>query len=133
MRQRTILSAGALAAAVVAAPALASPGVTTSDVNMRADATVNSPRLTTIPGGAAVEVHGCPTWCSVTYGGITGWVSPNYIATAEYRAAPAPPAIYYERPAPVPYYYQHRYPRPYGYDDDWRYRRGPGISFEFGL
>lgn len=132
MRQLTILAAGALAAAAMATPALASPGVTTGDVNMRADATVHAPRLTTIPEGAAIDVHGCPTWCNVTYRGMTGWVSPNYVATAQYSPAPRPP-VYYERPAPLPYYYGHSYPRRYWYDDDWRYRRAPGFSIQFGL
>jgi uncharacterized protein YraI len=80
MRHLTIL-AGGLAGSLAASAALAVPGTATGDVNLRADATVNAQRLATIPAGARVEVHGCPSWCNVTFDGITGWASSNYIAT----------------------------------------------------
>jgi uncharacterized protein YraI len=148
MRRLTVLSAAVLAAAFVASSAEAVPGVATGNVNMRTDATVNSPRITTIPAGAPVEVHGCPSWCQVTYNGRTGWVSSNYIST-EYagrdydRRYDRDHRYGYYRPAPPPpprwsYYRGPVWHDRYGWDHDryWydrRWHRRPGVTFEFGF
>jgi uncharacterized protein YraI len=126
------LTGAGLAAALVAAPALARPGVATGNVNMRVDPTVQAPRITTIPEGARVEIHGCPSWCNVTYRGRTGWVSSNYVAGARYRPAPPPPPVYYQ-PRPPRYYDRPHHRRHHWHGDDWRYRRGPSFSFGFEL
>lgn len=139
MRRLIILTAGALAAALMASSVSAWTGVATGDVNLRSEDSVRGQRLTTIPAGAHVEVHDCPTWCHLTFRGITGWASPNYIAAAEdYRPAPR---VYYERPAPRAYYYSDSYPdwygRPYyGRDNHprrYHRRHQPGFGFYFGF
>jgi uncharacterized protein YraI len=152
MRRLSILPATALIAAFAASTAAAVPGVATGNVNMRTDATVNAPRIATIPAGAAVEVHGCPSWCQVTYNGRTGWASSNYISTqyaGDYEPEYAPtyvvPRYSYYEPAPRRWYYDrgpvwhNRYGfdrGPYGYNDGWygrHWNRGPGISFGFSF
>ena len=77
MRHLTILATTAMAGALVASTAAA--GVATGNVNLRTQPTVQAPRITTIPAGAQVQVHSCPSWCNVTYAGHTGWASSNYI------------------------------------------------------
>ncbi|MGH6922536.1 MAG: SH3 domain-containing protein [Propylenella sp.] len=138
MRQLTILAAGALAAALASSSALAWTGVATGDVNLRSADSVQGAKLATIPAGAYVEVHGCPTWCNLTFEGITGWASPNYIAPADGRPAPR---VYHEERPRVYSYYRDR--DPYWYDGPfyWRdhrpYRRWrdrePGFGFYFGF
>jgi uncharacterized protein YraI len=152
MRRLTIFSAALASAAFVASAAQAVPGVATGNVNLRADATVNSPRLTTIPAGAAVEVHGCPSWCQVTFNGYTGWASSSYISTG-YAGRDYDPGYdrsysYYE---PAPRVYVQPAPPTWGwyggpvwhdrysyYDrSPWwyerRYHRRPGVSFGLGF
>ncbi len=148
MRHLTILTAGAAVTALVASSALAAPGVATGNVNLRAADTVNSQRLATIPQGAPVEVHSCPTWCHLTYNGITGWASPNYIATGQarrddrrdsrrysYRRDQMPPSVYWEfgRPSWDSRYGYWRDPRDrWWHDGRWHHRR-PGVTFQFGF
>ncbi len=119
MRHLTIL-AGGLAGALAASSALAAPGAATGNVNLRADATVNSQRLATIPAGAPVEVHGCPSWCNVTYNGITGWASSNYIATGVATRDRG-----YDRD-------RERYSRDRDRYDRDRYDRGPRYGYQRG-
>jgi len=56
-------------------------GVAISDVNMRTGPGTGYPVITTIPGGAPVEVLGCQSWCSVIYRGTEGFVSGRYVQT----------------------------------------------------
>jgi len=129
MKRTTILTAGVIAAALAATSAAARPGYATGDVNLRTAPTVRGHRITTIPEGARVDVHGCPSWCRVSYRGYTGWVSSGYISTAGYRRAPAPRAYYYPAPPPVwhgPRHHRHHHRN--------RYRRHePGFGFYFGF
>jgi uncharacterized protein YraI len=83
MKTKT-LALGALAAAMMAVPAIAQAawGVTTGTVNMRADAYVGAPKITTLPANARVWVDGQKNgWFRVTYAGSTGFVSGSYVAT----------------------------------------------------
>ena len=148
MRRLSILPAAALVTAFAASTAAAAPGVATGNVNMRTEPTVNAARITTIPAGAPLEVHGCPSWCQVTFNGRTGWVSSNYISTDyaggyEPEYVPAPRYSYYE-PAPRRWSYsrgpvwhdRYGFDRPYWYDHRYGYdrgRRGPGLSFGFSF
>jgi uncharacterized protein YraI len=70
---------GALAAPGVAAAANA---YTTGNVNSRAGPSVNFPRVSTLPAGVAVTIHGCLSdlgWCDTSWRGQRGWVSGRYL------------------------------------------------------
>jgi uncharacterized protein YraI len=73
----------AAAGAVFAAPALAAPAETISDLNMRVGPGTRYPVIITIPRTGAVEVLGCIEaldWCDVAWGSYRGWVSARYLA-----------------------------------------------------
>lgn len=134
MKRLTVFTAAVFSAALVATSALAWTGVATGNVNLRDEDSIRGTRLTTIPEGALVEVYGCPTWCHLTYRGITGWASSSYIAPARHARGPR---VYYERPRV--YYYRERppfwYGRPHPWRGPWRYRRWhrPGFGIYFGF
>jgi uncharacterized protein YraI len=141
MRRLTILTAGVLSAALMWSSAAAWTGVATGAVNLRSEDSVRGYRLATIPRGALLDVHSCPTWCYLTFQGITGWASPNYIAAADYGPAPQ---VYYQRPAPSPYYYYSSpppffygtlFPHQGGYPFRHRHRGfgGSGFGIYFGF
>src|SRR5436190_3146315 len=77
-------------AGLMAVPSIANAAYAITSVNERAGPSTGYAVITTNPAGAYVAVHSCPTsWCNVTYGGITGWVSGSYIGHgAAYRYQP---------------------------------------------
>ena len=83
MKRISILAGAALIGAL-AAPGLAAAAnaYTTGDVNSRAGPSVNFPRVTTLPAGVAVTIHGCLSdlgWCDTSWRGQRGWVSGRYL------------------------------------------------------
>lgn len=65
--------------------ALAAPGFTTGNVNMRAGPDTAYPRVTVIPPGQPVEIVGClynQSWCDVIWGRARGWVYGEYLGFA---------------------------------------------------
>jgi uncharacterized protein YraI len=74
----------AIAVLLIAAPTMAWAALpyVTNDLHMRAGPGTEYPVVTTIPGGADIDIHGCLndySWCDVTWDGARGWVSANYI------------------------------------------------------
>ena len=81
MNLRTLFAAAAFLG-FTAGAAFAQNAYTTGNVNMRAGPSTQYPRVTTVPNGAAVDVHGCTSgwsWCDTSWRGIRGWVSANYL------------------------------------------------------
>lgn len=84
MPLRRLLLAGT-AAVGLALPTLSEaqgPARTVADLNLRTGPGTNHPQITVIPRGAPVHVHGCQldvTWCELTFGGVTGWASADYL------------------------------------------------------
>jgi uncharacterized protein YraI len=73
-----------IAAAVLLMPtaALAAPGVVTTAVSLKAGPGQGFPTVDRIPGGAAVNIHGClrgTAWCDVSWSDDRGWVSSQYL------------------------------------------------------
>lgn len=149
MVHRSLLAASALAGTLLfAGTAVAAPGSTTGNVNMRTGPGTQYGVITTIPAGAPVEVFGCQSWCQVAYAGSEGYVSGNYITTgyapepapaptAYYRSAPVYTAPLYTAPvyaAPPVVYWGHPGPYRYYRDPYWRYPRArSGVHFSFGF
>jgi cell wall-associated NlpC family hydrolase len=87
------ITAGILTAAVLASPALAVAGVTntgSSKLNLRAEASTTAAIVTKVPGGSSVEVLNTDLngWYQISYSGMTGYVSSQYV-----DLAPETPAI----------------------------------------
>src|SRR5258706_14325543 len=62
--------------------ALASPGIVTTTVSLRAGPGEGFPTVDRIPGGARVNIHGClrgTAWCDVSWSDDRGWVSSQYL------------------------------------------------------
>jgi uncharacterized protein YraI len=94
MKLRSIAFAAA-AAGVVALPGIAQAywGHATGSVNMRTCGSTACPKITVVPAGAQVWISGnAGNWYLVSYGGIEGYVSANYVRTA-FAAAPARPTV----------------------------------------
>lgn len=90
MRLRA-LALGAVAATMVAVPTIANAawGQATGSVNMRTCASVQCAKITTVPAGARVWVEGAlGSWYQVNFNGRQGFVSGNYIATANLNPGP---------------------------------------------
>jgi uncharacterized protein YraI len=73
-----------IAATVLLMPtaALAAPGIVTTTVSLRAGPGEGFPTVDRIPGGAAVNIHGClrgTAWCDVSWSDDRGWVSSQYL------------------------------------------------------
>lgn len=112
-------------------------GWVTEDLNMRASDSVRSPVIVVIPGGARIDVFGCPSWCRVAWAGYEGWAHPRYVAFAprgpRYARRGPPPYSPYGTARWDPYYdtwYDGRY---WWHDGGWRPRprHGIGIYFRF--
>lgn len=70
-----------MAAVFLGAAAMADT-VTLGDVNLRTGPGTAHERMTTIPRGAQVWLHGCTaagTWCNVSWGGFRGWASAGWL------------------------------------------------------
>ena len=70
---------------LVAAPQLAAQDIryTTTSVRIRADATIESKVLATVPRGARVDVQACAVdWCWVEYAGKNGYLAERYLTAA---------------------------------------------------
>jgi uncharacterized protein YraI len=73
-----------IAAAVLLMPtaAMATPGIVTTTVSLRAGPGEGFPTVDRIPGGARVNIHGClrgTAWCDVSWSDDRGWVSSQYL------------------------------------------------------
>jgi uncharacterized protein YraI len=73
-----------IAAAVLLMPtaALATAGIVTATVSLRAGPGEGFPTVDRIPGGAGVNIHGClkgTAWCDVSWSDDRGWVSSQYL------------------------------------------------------
>lgn len=125
MSQRIVVAACAVV--LLTAGALAKPGLSTTNVNLRAASNTTSEVLAKIPAGAPLDVGDCTDgWCAVTYMDKSGFaiataldtsgrprprpvrraprvVGPDdYVpATRVYPMYPAAPGYYY---GPRPYY-----------------------------
>lgn len=117
MSAKTMMKRLGLAAAtcLIGGAAFAYPAEVSRDLNLRAGPGTNYQVLTTMPGGAVVEVEGCRSgWCRLDYRGREGWASARYLGE--------PRAVRRGPPAHAP---------AYGYRE--RVRPAPGITFEFGF
>lgn len=81
---RVMLRALGLVAGLVcgSAAAMAAPGFSTGNVNMRAGPDTAYPRVAVIPRGQPVEIVGClenQSWCDVIWGRNRGWVFGEYL------------------------------------------------------
>lgn len=91
MNLKTIVLAALAIALLSSTPALASPGMTTTAVNMRIGPGTQHAVITAIPPSQPVTIVGClpgVTWCDVVWANYRGWVSGSYI---HYYAAPSFP------------------------------------------
>ncbi|MCQ8279582.1 SH3 domain-containing protein [Acetobacteraceae bacterium KSS8] len=79
MHHRAALAAAtAIGLLAPAAAALAAPGITSENINMRAGPDVAYPLVASLPQGTPVEVYGCLSgwnWCDTQAGGARGWVA----------------------------------------------------------
>lgn len=84
LHRTSLLMMAAVTSFMTVAPQFAEAAVTrtTSHVNMRHGPGANYRRITTIPPGTNVHVHGCPSnWCLVTWRRNKGWVNARYLVT----------------------------------------------------
>lgn len=156
MNFRNYLIAGA-AAIGMALPTVAAAqqlAQVTTQLNLRAGPGTNYAVIGTMPRGAQVHVHQCPSsWCQVSYGRTTGWASHRYLSGGvamqprTYAVAPQPrvtlgfnlgtryatPAYRYGSRHYRPGWYDDHYydGRRWYYDDDWHPRPRSGFSFSF--
>jgi uncharacterized protein YraI len=80
--KKTFTTLSALLLSSIAVPALAQDARVVTDLNMRAGPGTQYPVVTTIPGGRAVDIHGCEgslNWCDVSWRGNRGWVYSDYL------------------------------------------------------
>src|SRR5688572_12718844 len=120
MSLKTTLLAAGSALILSAGAAAAAPAVAESPVHLRAGPGTQHPVITTIPGGATVDVAGCTgSWCRVNFNGEVGYASRNYLQLA---GGPAPRAGVV---AVAPGYYDEPI---YDYYD-YGYAVGPSIGF----
>ncbi len=98
MSKRLVLSACAVM--LLSASALARPGVATTTVNLRAEASTTSEVLGKMPAGARLDVGDCNDgWCAVTFQGKSGFAIATALDTsgrprAVRRGPPRGPAGY---------------------------------------
>ncbi len=84
MQTRQLIAGAAFlgALAVPGIAAAAANAYTTGNVNLRAGPSTNFPRVTTLPVGVTVTIHGCLrgwSWCDTSWRGSRGWVSGRYL------------------------------------------------------
>ncbi|MGN6464134.1 MAG: SH3 domain-containing protein [Rhizobiaceae bacterium] len=75
-----VLAAGLL---VPGAAFAATSAIATTDLNMRMGPSTGYQVVDVIPDGGRVTVHGCVrgyNWCDVSWRGLRGWASGNYLA-----------------------------------------------------
>ncbi len=133
MKRQTIIFGTILALSVAApAAAMARPGFATTDVHMRAGPSTGFPAITTVNGGARVQIHGCLdsyNWCDVSWRGERGWIYARYLQfTYHHRRVRLPlygarvdlPVIGFS----VGTYWRHHYRHRHFYSrrDYWRHR-----------
>jgi uncharacterized protein YraI len=131
----TILALSAGVLLVSAGAASASPGRTTTDLNLRSGPGTGYAVIDTMPSGARVDIRGCSgSWCRVDFHGTTGWAAANLLAgtAAGYAYRSAPPPVVVE--APPAYAYGPGYWGPdYGWSDlGLAYEPGFSVGFGFG-
>lgn len=89
MRIRLSLAAIAIAVTALTVVAQAEGPVianTTADLNMRAGPGTGHRVILTVPRGGRVTVNGCTasySWCDATFGNVAGWVSSDYLISAD--------------------------------------------------
>ena len=72
----------ALTLTVIAAVAIAAPGVTTTNVNFRSGPGTNFSAIRTLPVGTSIDIGDCDdagSWCAVTVEGKKGFASGQYL------------------------------------------------------
>lgn len=80
--KRAVATTALLLMSLAPQAASAESAYTATDVNLRAGPSTHFPRITTLPAGAVVTVHGCThswTWCDTSWRGLRGWVSAHYL------------------------------------------------------
>ena len=113
-------ASAALAFVAFAVPAFATPGTMRVSANMFAQPDTSTIPVATLGAGQPVDVAGCnSSWCQVSAGGASGWVSKNAITFQGILQ----PRNLGDGPAPQPQ--PPRPPRP-GNND-------PGFSFDFNF
>lgn len=129
--KRSYKTAALAAVAVFAFPAMAAAQQMTAaavtDLNMRAGPSPNHQVVGVIPGGQGVTVHECTAsrnWCSVSFGGQTGWsYSPYLDITDTVAVAGYPPEADYGSTYAMAGQPPELYGSP-GPGTDYGYRRG---------
>ena len=79
-----------LVALLLTAAASALQSTTSSNANLRASPSTSAKVLTVIPKATALNVGTCTTWCAVSYGGQTGYVSKS---TLSFKMATVPASL----------------------------------------
>ena len=79
-----------LVALLLTAAASALQSTTSSNANLRASPSTTARVLTVIPKATALNVSSCTTWCAVSYGGQTGYVSKS---TLSFKMATVPASL----------------------------------------
>src|SRR5579875_1508641 len=118
------LAAGLLL--VSAGAASASPGRTTTDLNLRSGPGTSYSVIDTMPAGAPVDIRGCSgSWCRVAYGGTVGYAAANLLAGTSRTVVRTYTAPAVET-APAYAYFGPDYWGP-----DYAYDYGPGLGFAY--
>ena len=140
MNIRAMALGGAVAATMMIVPQIAEAawGRVTTDLNLRACAGTQCGRIDVMPAGARVWIDGAVgSWYRVSYRGLTGFASGNYIAAGRYAprhrrhvrpAYPAPRHGWYRDPWWDPRYRAWHDGRRWYHRGRW-YDRPSGFSF----
>jgi uncharacterized protein YraI len=104
---------GAAAVLCSAGMAAAYPATVTRDLHLRSGPSTAYRVVTTMPGGATVDVTGCRSngWCHLRFRGLRGYASGNYLAGAPRTATTVEvlPPIYYAYADLYPPYWRSGY------------------------
>ena len=88
--------------AMSAGAGLAMPAMVQNDLNLRAGPGTSYQIIDVMPEGSMVDAWNCgPNWCEVSYAGITGFASANYLNIGEAYFAPPAGTYVYTRPMAV--------------------------------